>query len=190
MANSNSQDIIDSYNSVNFFDLIEDTIKLLLRSYFSRFSTSKKLDTCEKMGISTKKIPKDYIMLADLYENCNLKFISKNSLLYPKISPKDEKNIYFKDIESGLTLTLVDEFVEWDESIFKIESDKKILKEYMGNLINGVIFVFKNMKLIHNELRTIELKIDTKNITIYLVDSIFSITYPIRIGCKIIFPEI
>ena len=39
-------------------DIAEKTVKELLRSYFIQFNSKDKLNTCERLGVSTKKIPK------------------------------------------------------------------------------------------------------------------------------------
>lgn len=178
------------------FGIAERPVKLLLNSYFALFKKSDLLDVCEKMGISTKKIPLSYSKhgeLAGLVASGELptSFLQHDSLL--KVPPKSGEINFttkFEDKENktyALSLDIVSNTLEWNEELFApFGDDVKTVKGFIGRMMNMSHYVFACLKKCNPELETIILEADSKNVTLKIKDSrVPNYDHPKRIGFKI-----
>lgn len=181
--------------------MAERPVKLLLNSYFEMFQRNLKLETCEKMGVSTKRFPESYTQhgdLASLIRKGELsdKFLQHESML--KIPPKTGEMKVAKNIESGsylLFLDLVPSDYPWDDSVFapfadddKTKDQVAAIKGHVGKLMHMAQFVFACLKKNNDkELNTVFLDAVSDNVTLKIRDSrIPKYDHPYRIGFKII----
>ena len=161
-----------------FLKLSELPIKKLLISYFSIFLKENLLDICEEHNVPSSRIPKNYVLLADmikLIQNNELpaSLISNNSLLkLPtvqdtiKITDKNEKLYH-------LYVVLVDKNKKWDDAIFKpFGEDTAEIKKEVGGIMTIAMVAFNYLQTLHSELKTLSLVIDPENVTMRLVDNL------------------
>lgn len=164
-----------------YFNMAEKPVKTLLHTYFKLFSTNNLLNICEKLQVSTKKIPEKYTEFGDfvnLIENNKIAniFLTNDSIL--KVPPeagnmeflkKDSEDIYL------LSLDLVSFNKEWDDNIFSVFDEETTIKikKYIGNIMNMVHYVFMYFKKDNSELEHIILEACVDNVTIRIKDTNF-----------------
>ena len=168
-------------------EIAEKSVKELIKSYLIQFNSKDLLMTCEKLSISTKKIPKQYIKHADLYQLIDdgilsNKLMQNNSLF--KIPEKNGGVKVKKDMFSYdtyvISLQIVPYNITWNEEIFQPFSDKnkendKVadVKKHIGQILNMSHLTYAQLKRENEELlNNIMLVTDPENVSLKLIDNI------------------
>lgn len=152
-------------------NIAEKNIKELLSSYFILFDEPTLLDNCEKIGISTRRVPKSYIDYAKFYQKIPDKNLKSTSLFKNVISEEIEIFPHILEDIYILNLQIVPKTFVWNNEIFKaFGKQEKEIKEIISKLFTMVHYIFATLKKNNDILETISMVGDPKNITLKLHD--------------------
>jgi hypothetical protein len=161
-----------------FLKLAELPVKTLLIEYFQQFLKDDLLDFCEKYEISTSRVPKNYIELAEMFKliksgDLPKSMINKDSLLS---LPKEQDFVKLMSMDNKiyhLQLSIVDTDIKWNAEVFQpFHQQVNDVKKEVGNIMNTALFVFSYLKIKYPEMQHLILETDPSNVTLILKDRI------------------
>lgn len=153
-------------------------VKQILRIYLEQFGQDVIGDFCKNNKISLSSIPSDYKAYAAISKTAS----NKTGLYCNNNNTNGQGVEYFwRGAKWYVCLSLISKDVEWDDEMIRPE-----VKPTISNMIYSaqtILAIFQSNPEYAELLKTLKLQLDTKNVTLELLDSRFpNFTLPTRIG--------